>query len=564
MVAFNKESPCKEAEAYYFNFLTEGDPDVVPPHIIDHVRGCRQCRSKIEQLGGILAHTCSSSAISQSDVAIGTMLKLHFAYLGKPVSCKMVMPFLPTLIDPTLEMRIPTPITAHLDHCEECSEDLEKIRKLNLRRNQLCRLSQMYADSPKDKYIACPKAHTAINDVVQLSFNKTNADILKHLCLCSYCRELVFGARKVTVRLLPENAEGKEDLFCSQVSSSDIFDYAVPYGLDPSSDRYMKFRESLITHLRKCPKCMGKIQDLHKLVFGIIDKPESGVVTICHTVESQEAEMLTAKHPEDLYSGFPIRVEVSGLQSVAVKKQPASTSTGPLTGTRAFSIRRLVPLAKFSAVAAVLAVVVSLFLFTMPSAKAVTLDQIYEAVLKVKNVHISIFAPDKAEPSQERWVSRKLGTYITKTDNELMLWDITNATGRHRNVVTGTAETTQLEESAIAVIGVKMRGSLGLMPFEDISTLPKDAQWHRLADTSVSGDTSILEVYDLIWVEKSYSGPAAKNKWRVYVNPETKLPQRTELYQMLPGEQEYVLKLLKVIDYPTDDDVQAIIKQLSF
>ncbi|MCJ7730509.1 MAG: hypothetical protein MUO27_11630 [Sedimentisphaerales bacterium] len=564
MVAFNKEALCKEAEAYYFDFLVEDKPDIVPQHIFDHVICCERCRARIKQLGNVLACTCSNSEISQADTAIGTMLKLHFAYLGRPVTCKTVKPFLPTLLDPTLEIRIPTPIIVHLDHCQSCSKDLERIRELNLSRGQLCRLSQMYADRPKDRYIACPKAQAAVNPVVNLSLCETNTDVLKHLCLCSYCRELVSEARKFAIRLLPESAEGNEEPLCRQLSLSDIFDYAVPYGLDPSSDQYMKFRESLTSHIRKCPTCLSKIQELHETLFDIIDRPESGVVTVYNTIESPASETSAAEQPEDLYSGFPIRVEVSGLKDVAIKKQPTSPSIGTAAGARMFSIRRLAPLAKFGAVAAAVAIVAILFLFAMPSAKAVTLEQIYEAVLEVKTIHIAIFTSGKTEPEQERWVSRRQGIYVTKTGNELALWDVTNVTERHQNIVTGITKATQLEENALAATEEKISGSLGLMPFEDISTLPKDTQWHRLVDTTIPRDTSSLEVYDLLWAEKRYSGLSTLNKWRVYVDPETKLPRRTEFYQMLPVEQEYDLKSFKVIDYPTDIEMQAIIKQLSF
>jgi len=564
MVTFNTEALCKEAEAHYFNFLAEGDSNIIPEHIIDHVRGCQRCRSSIEQLSSILAHTCSGPAASRADAALDTMLKLHFAYLGQPVTCKTVKPFFPTLLDQTLEIRIPTPIIVHLDHCQRCSEDIEKIRELNLSRGQLCRLSQMYADRPRDKYIACPKAQAAINSVVNLSLQETNADVLKHLCLCSDCRELVYETRKFAIQLLPESTEGNEESLCSQLSPSDIFDYAVPYGLDPLNDQYVKFRESLTAHLRKCPKCMRKMQDLHQTIFGILDRPESGVVTICHTIESPALETSAAEQPEDLYSGFPIRVEVSGLKDVAIKKQPTSPSIGTAAGARMFSIRRLTPLAKFGAVAATVAIVAVLFLFAMPSVKAVTLEQIYEAVLEVKTIHIAIFTSGKTEPEQERWVSRRQGIYVTKTGNELALWDVTNVTERHRNTVTGITKATQLEENALAATEKKISGSLGLVPFEDISTLPKDAQWHRLADASEAKDASSVEVYDLLWADKSYLGPSAFNRWRVYVDPETKLPRRTEFYQMLPGEQEYVLKSFEVIDYPTDSGMQEIIKQLSF
>jgi hypothetical protein len=102
--------------------------------------------------------------------------------------------------------------------------------------------------------------------------------------------------------------------------------------------------------------------------------------------------------------------------------------------------------------------------------------------------------------------------------------------------------------------------SFGLIPFEDITVLPKNSQWHRLTDVSMPGNTSTMEVYDLLWVD----GPSVSNRWRVYVDPETKLPRRTEFYQMMSDEQEYVLKSFMLIDYPTDDEMQTIIKELSF
>jgi len=564
MVTFNTEALCKEAEAHYFDFLAEGDSDVVPRHIIDHIRGCRHCRSKIEQLDTIFAHTCSSSAASKTNAAIVTMLKFHFAYLGRMVTCKTVKPFLPTLIDSTLEIRIPTPITVHLDHCHSCSEDLERIRELNLSRGQLCRLSRMYADRSKDKYIACPKAHAVINSVVNLSLHETNADTLKHLCLCSFCRELIVEARKFAIKLLPESTKSGEGSFCSQVSPGDIFDYAVPYGLDPSSDQYAKFRESLTGHMRKCPTCLSRIQELHQTLFGIIDRPESGVVTVCHTIESPEAKTPSVKHPENLYSGFPIRVEVSGLQSVAAKKQPTSLTVGTVAGARRFLTKRLARLATFSGVAAAVAIIAILFLFTTPSAKAVTLEQIYKAVLKVKNVYMASFTPGQTEPVQKKWVSRSLALYITSAGGKLTLWDIYGGIRKTRAGETYETEETTLFPEDTAKIKAMISGSLGLVPFEDISVLPKDAQWRRLADASTPGDTSILEVYDLIWADKNQLNISVIRRWRVYVDPETKLPQKTEIYQMLPGEQEYVLKSFNVIDYPEDDEMQAMLEKLSF
>jgi hypothetical protein len=569
MVAFNPETLCREAETHYLNFIMEGDSDIVPRHIIDHIIGCRHCHSRIEQLSNILAQKGSSPATSQSNAAVIAMLKLHFAYLNRQVTCRTVKPFLPTLIDPTLEIRIPTPITVHLDHCEECSQDLEKIRTLALSRGQLCRLSQMFADKLKDKYIACPKAQNAVNLVVNLSLHETEADILKHLCLCSFCRELVFEARKFAIKLLPENKQGNENPLCGQISPGDIFDYALPYGLEPSNDQYAKFRESLVSHIRKCPTCLGKIQGLHQILFGIIDRPDSGVVTICHTSESAKAKTLAAKHFDDLsaatdlYSGFPINVEVRGTNNVTAKK-PSASRIERATQARSFTFKRLSPLVRFGGIAAVLAIAALLFIFTMPSAKAVTLEQIYEAVLRIKNVYITSFTSGQTEPTQKKWVSRSLGIYMTSVGDELTIWDINRGIRRTYIGLPDKTKQESLSSEETARIASIINSSLNVMPFENMSELPKDAKWQRLNDVEIGSDTSNLEVYGLLWSDQNQLNILVIRKWQVFVDPETKLPRRTEFYQMLPGEQEYTLKSFKVVDYPTDGEMRAIIKQISF
>jgi hypothetical protein len=56
-----------------------------------------------------------------------------------------VKPFLPGLLDDEAALRIPTPITAHVDSCPQCQNDLEKIRELNLGRKHLWQLGELLA-----------------------------------------------------------------------------------------------------------------------------------------------------------------------------------------------------------------------------------------------------------------------------------------------------------------------------------------------------------------------------------------------------------------------------------
>ncbi|NQT03750.1 MAG: hypothetical protein HQ580_17105, partial [Planctomycetes bacterium] len=116
MVARNYNLLCEEAKLYYYDCLCNESHGIIPESISDHIEQCQHCQEQIGQLTAVLSQTDGmESGQRQVNSAITTMLELHFAYIGKRVTCKTVRPFLPGLLDPALEIRILTPITAHLD-----------------------------------------------------------------------------------------------------------------------------------------------------------------------------------------------------------------------------------------------------------------------------------------------------------------------------------------------------------------------------------------------------------------------------------------------------------------
>jgi hypothetical protein len=189
----------------------------------------------------------------------------------------------------------------------------------------------------------------------------------------------------------------------------------------------------------------------------------------------------------------------------------------------------------------------------------VTLESIYKAVEKVRNVYIASSAANQKEPIQELWVSRTLNSYMTKTGEQFTLWDLPNAVRKSKQLNTAPTETIPLTALSIADVEKKITGSLGLLPFDDLSAVSDDAEWNHLADSSEKVREG-LEVYDLMWVQKAYDGSAVFNKWRVFVDPKTNLPQRTEFYKKLPVDGDYVLKSVRLVEYLSDSDVQTVIK----
>jgi len=562
MITPNHNLLCEQAEPHYYDFLCDEGRGLIPESIINHIEQCQQCREQINKLKAALSQADSpESEEGQVRSAVTAMLKLHFDYIGKPVTCNIVKPFLPCLLDPALEIRIPTPIMTHLHNCQQCSEDLDIIQSLKLNRKQLCRLSQLFADKRGKYNISCWQAHAAILTVLSMGFRETNEEVLKHICMCRYCRKLLYEYREAARReFLREKREQKFP--CEEVSATDIFDYVVPYGLDPANDQYAKFRKSFTSHAAICPNCLAKMQELHQTIYNIAERAESDVVTIYQIDESAKAE--ARSESDDIYTGFPIRVETANREDDVNAGRSASTIAFGAALKQKISAMNLKSLAKTAvAAAAVILIGVALFLSTQP-ARAVTIEQIYKALAKVKNVHLSKFALDKTNPIEERWVSRALNIYMTKTGKLLILSDIPNGVRKSKQLGTAVIDTDPLTKDDAADIEKKMTGSLGLIPFSDISKVPPDSEWSRITDDGLEGVSEGTEVYDLIWTEKTHGGSALFRKWRVFADPKTNLPQKTEFYEKSPADSEYTLASVIVVEYLSDSEIWTVIKDVGF
>ncbi len=561
MVAANPNSLCKEAELYYYDFILGEGHESIPEHIIEHINQCQNCQEQISELKVALLQADNiDPEQNRANSATATMLKLHFTYIGKPVICQTVKPFLPTLLDPVLKIRIPTPITAHLDNCQQCSEDLDSLRRLQLNRKQLSRLSQLFAEAPSKDEVNCSQARAAILFVVLMTLREVDADVLKHICICPDCRKALYEYRQATCKEV-ENEKEESEFPCEQVSASDIFDYVVPYGLDPAKDQYTRFRESLTSHIRRCPRCLAKMQQLHETVYAIAERADSEIATVYNIAKPSEARV--ESESPDPYRGFPINVDVIEPEKVRVVESPfvGSSIAALRQKLRATNLR---PIIKAGiAAAAALLIGIGLLLST-PSAKAVTIEQIYRAIEKVRNVYVASFIPERKEPVQEKWVSRVLNVYITKTGKHMVLWDLQNKVKKVRPLDSNSVETTVLSDNIISETRERIVGSLGLMPFDHMSTIPKDAEWHRVTNGSLKVVTENSQIYDLVWTEGRYGGSTIFKKWRVLVDPKTNLPKKTEFYQKLPAEDEYIFMSSMDVEYLSDSKMQDIIKETSF
>ena len=559
MISHNPHSNCTAARLYYYDFLSEQTRGSIPESTLDHIAQCCDCQAEIDRLEMMFAYVDQSTECEQSrkDSAVSTLLKLHFAYIGDPVKCNMVKPFLASLADPALQIRIPTPITRHIEKCRACSDALMSLRELRLTHKQLCHLGRLLADEPAESEISCPQAREAVPAVASMAFHQTNAEILKHVCACPDCRRQLYLRREADRQKLLRSETPQNKFSCEAVCASDIYDCAFPYGIDPAHDRYAEFRKPLVAHLQSCPTCLAKMQELHRKVSSIAERAESGVVTVYHLDEPAQVQPLSRSI--EIAAGAPTKVEENNgrgelaatVDFVARLKQKVSAPSAK-------------HLLKTGLAAAAVILIGLALLFNGPAAKAVTIGTIYGAVEKIGSIYIARFAGHETEPILERWVSDGLNTYLVKKESEWALSDIGAGVKKSKDLSTGLPlEEVRLNEYDLADLKKMTSLTLAFMPFQKPSDVPVGAQWNKVTYAAPQSDVAGTEVYDLTWIA-STDNSSVHHRWRAFVDPQTSLPRRVELYQKRPADDEYRLTSVQQIKYITDAEIKAVIEGVSF
>ncbi|KPK41894.1 MAG: hypothetical protein AMJ78_04215 [Omnitrophica WOR_2 bacterium SM23_29] len=556
MITTDPNSLCFQAQLFYYDFLSGEPPEDVPSEVLNHVNQCQQCQKEIDRLKQVLSDTgiepTEAETSSYSDIS--TFLKLHFYYIGRSVTCNIVKPFLPAMASSKLKISIPTPINVHLDNCPACAKDFETIRQFKLNHLRLCRLARLFSEEFHRASSECMEAQKFIPTIAAMNFKEATAQILNHVCLCCDCRNLLYSERKARSNIL--SAQPTTAPFpCDEVITNDIFDYVVPYGIDPVKDELAEFQESLASHLHNCPNCLEKIQDLHNTIYTLMEREESGIIT-CFEVKKPEQKGIDIDG-SNIYADGPIKVKVIDKNKTGEKSIGIASDRKPKRKYVPLNLQRLI---KSAAAAAIILIVLG-FLFYTALAGAIDFDRISAALRKIHNVNATRFYPAKPEPIQEIWVSRSLNIYLIKTGKEWVLWDISNGTRKVKNADAAAVEVASMAEDALAKVKKYIDDFVGPLPFPDTTELLEDFEWGRAPEEDIETEIPGTEVYDLIWSDTLFGGSIKYQKWRGYIDPETYLPLRTEFYERLSDEDDYVLNTVYIIEYPDDEKVKAVIRK---
>ncbi|HCO93029.1 MAG TPA: hypothetical protein DIU00_03610 [Phycisphaerales bacterium] len=562
MIFNNHDINCTNARLYYYDFLSREKRDGIPAGALDHITQCLNCQSEVDRLKGLFiqADERFGSEQSRKNSAIGTLLRLHFEYVGEPVKCSTVKPFLASLADPVLHIKIPTPITVHIDQCRACRDDLLTLLDLQLPHKYLCRLGQVLADEPAEDTVSCSEARAAIDDVVSMDFHKTNAEILKHLCTCSEYRRQLYLSREALRKKLPHDEVLENEFPCESVSAADIYDYCLPYGIDPADDQYAGFRESLTSHLRGCPSCLAKMQELHLTIYNIAEHSESETVTVYNIDESSRAKPAGKSGP---YAGFPIGVETAAGKDKVDAEQPVTVLDSAAVPAGKTNATKFKPLFKAGLAAAAVILIGLALLFNAPAAKAMTIKEICKAIADATNVYIATFPSGQTEPEQQIWVSRTLNVYLSQNEQESVLTDIPNRIVKVKNLNTGVVETVPLQTEMISAMENMIAGYIGLVPPDLLDVVQEDAELKPIPSNGLDIDAEGIEVYELTWTKETYTGNSKFRKWQVFVDPEKKRPVRAKIFRNSEDNTEFDCVSEMVIEYPSDSDMEAHVKEAS-
>ncbi|MHC4437249.1 MAG: hypothetical protein ACYS3S_07815, partial [Planctomycetota bacterium] len=102
-----------------------------------------------------------------------------------------------------------------------------------------------------------------------------------------------------------------------------------------------------------------------------------------------------------------------------------------------------------------------------------------------------------------------------------------------------------------------------IVPFSDRNNIPAEAQWVRIDDREVAAAVSGAQAYDLNWIDRSTDSQVTLHKkWRVFAENRTGLPKKIEWYSKSASENEYGFEKSVIIAYPSEDEIQDIIRDI--
>jgi hypothetical protein len=551
MVSYGGRTSCTDAELYYYEYFSAGSGGGIPPAVIDHIGRCANCQRRIRELKCALGEGSVPVRPCHEGPEVVDTLTAHFAWIGREVGCREVRAFLPALLTPSQKVVIPTPITVHLDHCQWCAEDLDALGELHLRPGQLARLSRLYAARGGEGRAMCRRARLSIPLAASMSFEEIDSAILDHLCTCPDCRRRVYERRE-RIRVGESPGVDPRAILCDNVSAADLFECVAPFGRAQTEAREgPAVDNAVLAHVRACPRCTERAQALHRTVYGIAERADSGVATVYTTGAEADA---APEQAAERYQGYSIHVEVTQRKPVPARIRPAAHLQAALR--RAVADPHFKPALKATLAAAAVLLLTVAFFFNTQTVSGVSIDQIIGAVKDVDTLHVTRYGTDSTKPIYELWKSADSGRVAVKYADRWTLYDLKNKRMVVRNLRRGTAEGAPLGSQEPQGVQPMVDRILASAAVEET---PANAELQHLEVNDVEDFEPGCDVYDAIYSRSTLRGSIVRYRMRIFLDSVTHLPKMTQSYRWIPEEGGWVFQTTSRFEYPSPQEADRAI-----
>ncbi len=519
--------PCQEARAYYYDLLCPDEADVPLP-VRQHVATCPFCREQMgrlrETLFALELHPDGSDP--SQDETIETLAE-QFRLLDERVTCSDARSCLPQLAMAAPQIRIPTPVTVHVDQCPQCAKDLATLRKLQLTTDQLRRLSQLFASQKGGEVLPW---HVQSGDIAPAEPRPTSGS----------------PGHETLSPVAPQACRAKGVVIaCHDVSAADIFDAVVPFGA-PRDQR----QKAIGAHLQACPVCLARARKLHHTISKIVERADSKIETVYHAPEDAED---ASPEIREAYQ-YPVRVEVVHADSDAACDPDDSRGILPR------SLRRLQgPVASLARVAVIGTVIVALATLvrtTVPTASGTSIGQVRKAVEKAPNVHVTV-TDHLGKLVQEALIAHRSNRLVHRTPQGCVVYDVGRGlkqTIQPRAAIGATLEISKHERDWARQV---MANCL----LDVLERVAPDTPLHSAVDCADKETGVGLNVYELQRSQRAEDS-LVQDRWWAYLDPGTGLPRKMEFYRRRPSDREWQLKTTTTYTYPAEQEMDDSIRAL--
>lgn len=421
-------------------------------------------------------------------------------------------------------------------------------------------------------------------------------DVLEHFSECQYCKNELETLKN---ELKQNEGVGEDDVQnIAEVANLELhFGYTnVPVGCDEARQFLALMASSLevtattpiTVHINNCPSCSADLKTLKNLglpeqnllrigklmadksitslgeveigvkIFQAVSDIQCDKSTIDQLVEivcrpsSGIKTLFNLKDGADCSDAIKDGSSCDNLVSFTVfdeskDKQSSSRETGRTANFK---------LSKYLIPIAAAAVIMVAFLFFNESTATADYDQIHKALKNVKNVHLRMTGADSENIIQEIWISRELNVKVLKSGSKIEVWDVGKQLKISKDTANGTIETNKIDDDLILQVSRTMQVPWSLLPFKAISNLPEGATWRIINENDT---VSNIDLYEIIWTEKTLRGANIITKWRGDIDRETSLPKRVEWWNKKESEEDFKLKTLVEISYPGIEQIKGIV-----